>query len=197
MAPLGVNAISVAGKLLAELARIEQELQAAPRDERFDPPYATLQVTRIDGGTATNIVPVACRLDFDVRALPGVDTAAIDRRLRAFADRECVAEMRRVAPEAGIDVRIANEVPPFASGSNSEAVALALHLAGQNETHAVSYATEAGLFQAAGSPAVVIGPGDIAQAHIADEWIAEDQLDKCMGFLARLGDWAERGKPVR
>jgi acetylornithine deacetylase len=197
MAPLGVNAIGVAGKLLAELARIEQELKAAPRDERFDPPYATLQVTRIDGGTATNIVPVSCRIDFDLRALPGVDAAAIDRRLRAFAERECVAEMRRVAPEAGIDVRIVNEVPPFASGCNSEAVALALHLAGQNETHAVSYATEAGLFQAAGSPAVVIGPGDIAQAHIADEWIAEGQLDKCMGFLARLGDWAERGKPVR
>jgi acetylornithine deacetylase len=197
MAPLGVNAIGVAGKLLAELARIEHELKAAPRDERFDPPYATLQVTRIDGGTATNIVPVSCRIDFDLRALPGVDAAAIDRRLRAFAERECVAEMRRVAPEAGIDVRIVNEVPPFASGCNSEAVALALHLAGQNETHAVSYATEAGLFQAAGSPAVVIGPGDIAQAHIADEWIAEGQLDKCMGFLARLGDWAERGKPVR
>jgi acetylornithine deacetylase len=197
MAPLGVNAISVAGKLLAELTRIEQELKAAPRDERFDPPYATLQVTRIDGGTATNIVPVSCRLDFDLRALPGVDAAAIDRRIRAFADRECVVEMRRVAPEAGIEVRIANEVPPFASGPNSEAVALALHLAGQNETHAVSYATEAGLFQAAGSPAVVVGPGDIAQAHIADEWIAKDQLDKCMGFLTRLGDWAERGKPVR
>jgi acetylornithine deacetylase len=76
-------------------------------------------------------------------------------------------------------------------------VALALHLAGQNETHAVSYATEAGLFQAAGSPAVVIGPGDIAQAHAADEWIAKDQLERCMGFLTRLADWAERGKPIR
>ena len=196
MAPLGVNAISVAGKLIAELARIEEELKAAPRDDRFDPPYATLQITRIDGGTATNIVPVSCRLDFDVRALPGVDIHAIDRRLRAFAS-ECIGEMRRVAPEAGIGIAITNEVPPFAAGNDSEAVALALHLAGQNETHAVSYATEAGLFQAAGSPAVVIGPGDIAQAHAADEWIAKDQLGKCMGFLTRLGDWAERGKPIR
>jgi acetylornithine deacetylase len=197
MAPLGVNAISVAAKLLTELARIEDELKAAPRDERFDPPYATLQVTRIDGGTATNIVPVSCRFDFDVRALPGVDIAAIDKRVRGFADRECVPQMRRVASEAGVDIAITNEVPPFAAGSASEAVALALHLAGQNQTHAVSYATEAGLFQAAGSPSVVIGPGDIAQAHAADEWIAKDQLDKCMGFLARLGDWAERGKPIR
>jgi acetylornithine deacetylase len=196
MAPLGVNAITVAGKLLGELSRIEQELMRAPRDERFDPPYATLQVTRIAGGTATNIVPVSCRLDFDVRALPGVDIAAIDRRLRTFAADECLPAMRRIAPESGIDIAIANEVPPFASGTASEAVELALYLAGQNETHAVSYATEAGLFQAAGSPAVVIGPGDIAQAHTADEWIATEQIDKCMVFLERLGDWAERGAPI-
>jgi acetylornithine deacetylase len=196
MAPLGVNAISIAGRLLQELARIERELKTSPRAERFDPPYATLQVTRIDGGTATNIVPVYCRFDFDVRALPGVDVDAIDRRIRAYADRECVPEMRRVAPESGIDISVANQVPPFAAGTNSEAVALALRLAGHNETHAVSYATEAGLFQEAGSPSVVIGPGDIAQAHAADEFIAKDQLDKCMAFLDRLGAWAERGAPV-
>lgn len=196
MAPLGVNAISIAGRLLQELARIERELKTSPRAERFDPPYATLQVTRIDGGTATNIVPVYCRFDFDVRALPGIDVDAIDRRIRAYADRECVPEMRRVAPELGIDISVANQVPPFAAGTNSEAVALALRLAGHNETHAVSYATEAGLFQEAGSPSVVIGPGDIAQAHAADEFIAKDQLDKCMAFLDRLGAWAERGAPV-
>jgi acetylornithine deacetylase len=196
MAPLGVNAISVAGKLLQELARIERELKVAPRVERFDPPYATLQVTRIDGGTATNIVPIYCRFDFDVRALPGVDVAAIDRRIRAFAERECIPEMKRVAPESGIDIAVANQVPPFAAGATSEAVALALRLAGHNETHAVSYATEAGLFQEAGSPSVVIGPGDIAQAHAADEFIAKDQLDACMAFLDRLGAWAERGAPV-
>jgi len=195
MAPLGVNAITVAGKLLAELAKIEEELKRHPRSDRFDPPYATLQVTRINGGTATNIVPVFCRLDFDVRAIPGVDIGAIDQRIRDFAANECEPEMRNVAPEAGIEIAIANQVPPFGSGANSEAVALALYLAGQNETHAVSYATEAGLFQEAGSPAVVIGPGDIAQAHTADEWIAKDQLDACMAFLGRLGEWAERGGP--
>jgi acetylornithine deacetylase len=197
MAPLGVNSIAVAGKLLRELSDIEHELKLRPQDGRFDPPYATLQVTRIEGGTATNIVPVSCRLDFDVRAIPGVDVAAIDRRVRAFANNVCLPDMRKVAPEAGIDVAIANQVPPFAAGAQSEALALALKLAGQNETHAVSYATEAGLFQVAGSPSVVIGPGDIAQAHTADEWIAKDQIDKCSAFLGRLGDWAEHGSAVR
>ena len=195
MAPLGVNAITVAGKFLAELARIEEDLKRSPRSERFDPPYATLQVTRINGGTATNIVPVSCHLGFDLRAIPGVDIDAIDRRLRSFAQTECLPEMRSVAPEADIDIAVTNQVPPFDSGASSEAVELALYLAGQNETYAVSYATEAGLFQEAGSPAVVIGPGDIAQAHTADEWIAKDQLESCMGFLKRLADWAERGGP--
>ena len=197
MAPLGVNAIAVAGKLLRELSEIERELKLRPQDARFDPPYATLQVTRIDGGTATNIVPASCRMDFDVRAIPGVDVSAIDRRIHAFAANVCLPEMRRIAPESAFDIAIANQVPPFSAGSSSEVVALALNLAGQNETHAVSYATEAGLFQVAGSPAVVIGPGDIAQAHTADEWIAKDQIDKCSAFLARLGDWAEHGSAVR
>lgn len=196
MAPLGVNAITVAGKLLLELADIEHELKLRPQDRRFEPPYATLQVTRIEGGTATNIVPVSCRMDFDVRAIPGVDVGAIDRRIRDFAADVCLPEMRKIAPEAAIDIVIANQVPPFAAGASSEAVALALKLAGQNETHAVSYATEAGLFQVAGSPAVVIGPGDIAQAHTADEWIAKDQIEKCIAFLGRLGDWAEHGTAV-
>jgi acetylornithine deacetylase len=191
MAPLGVNAISYAARLIAELGRIEADLMQASRDERFDPPYATLQVTRIDGGTATNIVPVSCHFDFDVRALPGVDVAAIDKRIRAFA-AQCVPDMRRVAPETGIDIKIANEVPPFAAGAASPAVALALHLTGQNETHAVSYATEAGLFQTAGAPSVVIGPGDIAQAHTADEFIAVEQIERCGIFMQRLAEWAER-----
>jgi acetylornithine deacetylase len=82
-------------------------------------------------------------------------------------------------------------VPPFGADRASDVVALALKLTGQNETHTVSFATEAGLFQDAGAPAVICGPGDIAQAHTADEWIAESEIAKCMRFLSRLGDWAE------
>jgi acetylornithine deacetylase len=191
MAHLGVNAIAYAGRLLGELARIEEELKASPTDARFDPPYPTLQVALIEGGTATNIVPLSCRFTFDVRALPGLDIAAIERRLADFAEVSCLPEMRRVAPEATITINQANQVPPFEADPRSEAVALALKLVGQNETHAVSYATEAGLFQVAGAPAVVCGPGDIAQAHTANEWIANDQLEACMAFLGRLADWSE------
>lgn len=191
MAHLGVNAITYAGRLLGELGRIEDDLRRTVRNARFDPPYATLQVTQIEGGTASNIVPVACWFGFEIRALPGLDIVAIERRLRDFAERRCLAEMRVVAHDAQIHIRQANQVPPFASQPGSEAVSLSMQLAGTNATHAVSYATEAGLFQDAGSPSVVCGPGDIAQAHTADEWIAAGELDRCMVFLRRLADWAE------
>jgi acetylornithine deacetylase len=67
---------------------------------------------------------------------------------------------------------------------------LAFQLAEQNESFAVSYGTEAGLFQQAGSASVICGPGDIAQAHAADEFVDVAQLDKCMAFMDRLADWA-------
>ena len=191
MSHIGVNAIRYATRLIAELERIEAEMKVIARNDRFEPPYATLQVTKIDGGTATNIVPVTCRFGFDVRSVPGLDVDAIERRVKTYAETVCLPEMRLIAPEADISIVRANNVPPFGVGGESEVVALALKLAGQNKTHAVSYATEAGLFQEAGSQSIVCGPGDIAQAHTANEWIAISEIAKCMGFLKRLGDWAE------
>jgi acetylornithine deacetylase len=191
MAQLGVNAITYAGRLLGELERIEARLKTE-RDPRFDPPYATLQVTRMEGGTASNIVPPSAWLGFEIRALPSTDIARVERELRAFADTKCIPQMRFVAPEAGISIQQTNKVAPFVADKNSELAGLVLKLSGQNETYAASYATEAGFFQEAGSAAIICGPGDIAQAHTADEWIAKSELEKCSGFLSRLADWCER-----
>lgn len=191
MAHLGVNAITYAGRLLGELDRMEHELRSERRDQRFDPPYTTLQVTQIEGGTASNIVPVSCAFGWEVRALPGLDPAPLERRLKDFAADRCLPVMQAVAPEAGIAIERGASVPAFNAGEGSEAVSLALKLARANTTLAVSYATEAGLFQEAGAPSVVCGPGDIAQAHTANEWIAVSQLESCMGFIGRLLDWAE------
>jgi len=191
MAPLGVNAITYAARMVEELERIEDEFKRTTVNPRFDPPYPTVQVTKINGGTASNIIPVTCTFGFEVRALPGLDPDVIERRLRAFAETNCLPEMRAVAPEADISITRHEGVPPFGADRASDVVALALKLTGQNETHTVSFATEAGLFQDAGAPAVICGPGDIAQAHTADEWIAESEIAKCVAFLDRLGNWAE------
>ncbi len=95
--------------------------------------------------------------------------------------------MRRTAPEAAITIRQTNRVPPFAATPNSEVLALALRLAEANETFAVSYATEAGLFQDAGAPSIVCGPGDIAQAHTANEWIARSEIGEVQRVFAPVG----------
>jgi len=190
MSHLGANAIVAAAKLIGEAERIEAELTHT-HAPRFVPPFPTLQVTEIQGGNASNIVPATCRFGFEIRAVAGVDVDAVEARLLDFARTQCLPSLRRVAPESDIVIRQTNRVPPFEAERISEVVSLALKLAGQNETAAVSYATEAGLFQAAGVPAVVCGPGDIAQAHTADEWIAVSEIDRCLSFLARLADWAE------
>jgi acetylornithine deacetylase len=190
MAQLGVNAIAYASRLIGELERMETALKADV-DTRFDPPYATLQVTRMEGGTASNIIPVSAWFGFEVRALPRTDIAKIERDLRTFAQRQCLPGMRKVAPEADIVIHQTNAVAPFIADADSALTALVLKLSGQNETFAVSYATEAGLFQTGGSAAIICGPGDIAQAHTANEWIAKSELVKCSAFLERLGAWCE------
>jgi acetylornithine deacetylase len=188
---LGVNAITYASRLLAELARMEENLKGGERSARFDPPYTSLQVTELAGGTASNIVPIICTFGWEIRRLPGFDGSSVDARFRDFAATACIPEMQRLAPETGIKIEISNEVPAFAADAKAEVVPLALKLAGQNETFAVCYATEASLFQARGAPSVVIGPGDIAQAHTANEFIAVSEIEKCLGFLDRVTDWAE------
>ena len=115
-------------------------------------------MTEIAGGTASNIVPVPCWFGWEIRALPGFDHAALDARLRRFAAEHCLPEMLRIAPEAGIEITITNQVPAFGADATSGIVPLALKLAGQNETFAVSYATEAGLFQLGGAPVRRVRP---------------------------------------
>ena len=99
--------------------------------------------------------------------------------------------MRRLAPESEINVQVMNHVSAYAADTVSGIVPLTLKLAGQNETLAVSYCTEAGLFQDGGAPAIICGPGDIAQAHTVNEFIRVEELQKCLAFLDRLADWAE------
>lgn len=185
---LGVNAISVASALIGEIDRIGAEIAARENDPRFDPPYTTVSVGTIEGGTAANIVPKHCDFRWLVRSRPEEAPDAIARGLAAYAEKTLLPKMRQVTEEAAIETELEGSVPAFKAGPGSEAVALALSLTGANATQAVSYATEAGLFEQAGFSAVICGPGDIAQAHAADEFVTIAQLDACMTFLSSLAD---------
>jgi acetylornithine deacetylase len=186
MPQLGVNAIAIAAKLILELERLAANLSRV-RDDRFDPPFGTMQTGTIKGGTAGNIVPKNCEFHWQIRSLPGIGPDEVEQAFRRY-EEGLLPAMRQVAPDAGIATKLLNSVPAFQAKGNSEAVALALSLSGDNATHAVSYGTEAGLFEQAGCPTAICGPGNIAQAHAADEFVTRAQLDLCMASLARLAD---------
>ena len=183
---LGVNAISAAASLIGELDRIGAGIAKTENDPRFEPPFSTISVGTIKGGTAANIVPKTCAFHWQVRSLPTSSPAAAPRELTRFAGEALLPRMKQVTEEAGVETESLNFVPAFVAGSASEAVALALKLTGETKTKAVSYTTEAGLFELAGCPAVICGPGDIAQAHAADEYVSIAQLEACLAFLAGL-----------
>ncbi len=189
---IGVNAIHIAGMLIGELSKIEEELRNGPQNPRFTPPYTTVQIGLIEGGRAQNIVPKHCVFSWEIRAVPGFDLSIVTDRFNRFVRERCLPSMQAIGKDTGIETVLVNGVPAYYSGEASDAVSLALNLMGQNETHAVSYGTEAGLFQRGGCDSVICGPGDIAQAHRPDEFIEASELERCMTFLRGLADWAER-----
>jgi acetylornithine deacetylase len=182
----GVNSILVAGELLAEISRIRRDVEAAGDPSgRFDPPYSTVHVGLIEGGTAKNIIPKRCAFHWETRLLPSADPEEVPQRFERFS-RSLEPAMKALAPEASIATARTNVVPSLAPEPDSRAEHLALHLAEANGTHAVSYCTEAGLFQQIGIPSVVCGPGSIEQAHKPDEYIEASELRKCEAFMRRL-----------
>ncbi len=183
---LGVNAILVAGELLSEIGRIAADMrERGDPSGRFNPPYTSVHVGLIEGGTAKNIIPRRCAFKWETRLLPGSDPDEVPARFDRFA-RSLEPAMKRIAADTGITTDCTNKVPGLRPQPDSPAEHLALHLAEANGTEAVSYCTEAGLFQEIGIPSIICGPGSIEQAHKADEFIAISEMAKCEAFMRRL-----------
>jgi acetylornithine deacetylase len=184
---LCVNAVVYAARYVAELMAIERALRdRAPAWSRFDPPWTTLSIGRFAGGIAHNVIPNRCSVDWEFRPVSPEDPDYVWQRLLDLTETVLLPEMRAIHPEASILTEIVGEVAGLAPEPASPAVALAARLTGRNATGLVPFGTEAGLFQAAGIPTVVCGPGDIAMAHRPDEFIAEEDLAACLAALARL-----------
>jgi acetylornithine deacetylase len=188
MPEFGVNAIAAAAALIGELERIGADIAAKQNDARFEPAYTTVVVGTVKGGTAHNIVPKNCEFQWQVRSLPSAAPDEVPRDLAAFAKTTLLTRMQQVTKEAGIETETEGSVPAFVAAPGSAAVALALELTGADQTHAVSYTTEAGLFEQGGCPSVICGPGNIAQAHAANEYVSVAQLEACLAFLEGLAD---------
>jgi acetylornithine deacetylase len=185
---LGANAVAAAADVVSEIGRLARQYEEGPLDPRFTPPYSTLHVGMIQGGTARNILARECVFNWEFRGLPGVTTASAAAKVQAFVDEVATPRLTRFVSGPSILTKMEVDVPPLAAVPGSAAEALALPLSRSNRTIAVSFATEAGHFQAAGLPTVVCGPGSIDQAHKPDEFVDEAQLAACLDFLERLAE---------
>jgi len=195
-APYGVNAIEYAAKLIGKLGDIGDALALpAHHDVRFDPPFSTVQTGVIKGGRALNIVPAECEFDFEVRALPGFEAQAVADQLRAYAEAELLPRMRKVNAASDIRLQPLSAYPGLATSADSEAARLVALLSGTDEFGTVAFGTEGGLFDQAGIPTVVCGPGSMDQGHKPDEFVSVEQLRGCDAMLLRLVDYL-RQAPV-
>lgn len=176
---LALNAIHAMSNVLSSAVDEAQKLTLGPFDPAFEPPYSTLQAGVISGGLALNIVPDNCRLDLEARGIANVDPEELLDPVRHSAE---------TLKEQGFSVEWAplSSYPALSLAKNAPLAILMEEITGRPSLAAVSYGTEAGLYQAAGIDAIICGPGDIDRAHKPDEYILEDELHECHRMLLAL-----------
>jgi acetylornithine deacetylase len=189
LAPHGVNAVNAAARVVSHLADMAARKAAeGPFENDFDVPYTTLHTGTIEGGTQLNIVPGHCRFEFEFRYLPQDDPQALLAEVKRYAEQEVQPAMQAVDPATGFSWEEISSFPGLDLSPDAAVIELAKALSGGNATGKVAFGTEAGLFDAAGIPTVVCGPGSIDQAHKPDEFVALEQVALCERFMERLED---------
>ncbi|TGQ04018.1 MULTISPECIES: acetylornithine deacetylase [unclassified Mesorhizobium] len=177
---LGLNAIHAIAEVLSAAVSEAGRLTHGSLDPAFEPAYSSLQAGVVAGGQSVNIIPDTCTLDLEARAIPGVDPAGllapIKEQAQALAARGYIVEWTPVSA-----------YPALSLPQGAPLAALLGELTGETPLAAVSYGTEAGLYQAAGFDAIICGPGDIGRAHKPDEYILASELAACRRMIEALG----------
>lgn len=186
---LGVNAIEPFGEILCALAEVRQafELQRVPSSEFYpETPFPSLSVTQIHGGVASNVIPDRCELVLGIRVLPGMAEEQLSEAVRT-----AVAQS---AGSAQCEVEVVNDSPALFTPVDAPIYRAVCDLMKQNETHAVSYATDGGPLQQLGLQCVIWGPGNIAVAHKPNEWMPKGEFRRGGELLERLiRSWCRDG----
>lgn len=185
----GVNAVHAAAEAIAWVAAEARRLaKEGPFEDGFDPPHTTIHVGTVEGGTILNIIPERASFTMEWRHIPADDPHLAMQRLQRYVAETIEPAMHAVDPRTGFDWEIQLEMPGLSLSPDHALTTLVKQLTGANATGKVSYGTEGGYYEKAGIPAIVCGPGHIAQAHQPDEWIAESELAACDAFIRRLAD---------
>jgi acetylornithine deacetylase len=188
LAPNGVNAVEYAAELIGEVRRRAIRFaNAGAGDAMYDVAHTTLLTSIAQGGTALNIVPDQCVMEFEARGLGAHESKQVTDAIVAWAKAGLEPAMRKIDPSCGVDFEDILEYPALDVKPDHPLVALGKQLAGRNDHGKVSFGTEAGLFVSMAHIAtVVVGPGSIEQAHKPDEFVEISELAKCADFIERL-----------
>ncbi|SLN69099.1 acetylornithine deacetylase [Ruegeria meonggei] len=184
----GVNAAEYAARYVGKLLELRHALQArAPKGSVFEPPWTTLNIGFFNGGVAHNVIASKAEVGWEMRPVQASDADFVKKSMSDYVTQTLLPAMQAVHNDADIIQDITAEVAGLEPMDDNAARDLVAELTGANGTGVVAFATEAGLFQQLGVHAIVCGPGSIAQAHKADEFLEIEQLDLCRRMLDRLG----------
>ena len=194
LAPQAVNAIHLACDLISQIRHLQDDIAVnGAKDTAYDIPYTTLNAGLVTGGLALNIVPDHAVVTFEIRNLTTDNPDKILDRLRG-AIAPVIAVARQRAPHADITFNVINTYPGLDTPLDDAVVEMLAGLTGSGQRIKVAFGTEGGLFsQKLSIPAVVCGPGSMAQGHKADEFVTLAQLDACDAMLAALIDRLAQG----
>lgn len=186
LTPQGCNAIEYAAHLISWIRGLANQFkQLGPFDDLYDISFSTITTNKIHGGIALNIIPEMCEFSFELRNLPEVNPKQVFLQIRNYVEENLLPQMRKEFWEAEVEIVPTCGVPGF-SAENSEFIKTVEELVKKKEQRKVSYATEAGIFQKNDIATVVCGPGNIEQAHRANEFVLLEQIGLCEKFLRRL-----------
>jgi acetylornithine deacetylase len=185
----GVNAIQAAAEAIMWVtAQGRKFALEGPFEQGYDPPHTTTHVGLVQGGTSLNMIPEHAEFVMEWRVIAANDPAVELERLKAHVAQVIEPAMKQVDPQTGFSFEVTTQYPGLYLDPDHELAVLVKDLTDCPDVVKVSFGTEAGLYQAAGITSIVCGPGDIAQAHRPDEWIARSELDACDRFIRQLAE---------
>jgi acetylornithine deacetylase len=175
---IGVSAIFRAARLIERIEKIAEQLQSDQR-AAFDPPYTTLNVGLIEGGSAKNIIAGECRFTLEWRTIPRQKSDYVLTLVK-----QAVEELRTQEADFVCEIEASRADDSFETRADSELVSF-LEKATGNSSGTVAFGTEAPSMIELGAEAIVFGPGDIRVAHRTGEFVPVVQLNKCARILQR------------
>ena len=190
----GLNSIYLASEFIQGIQSIQTNLiNNSAHDNDFEVPYTTLQVGKIEGGVAVNIVPSSSSLLFEIRSLHSDDPNLILNDIKILSEKIVKSHINKF-PDTEIEIKVTSQYPALNTMKNSDVISFLNGLTGNNSVEKVSFGTEGGLFSnELNIQTAICGPGSMNQGHQPNEYIEKVQIDLCDQMLENLLNKLEKG----